>query len=341
MKFTKLTIALLSAATVFVSCNDDDDLGDGRFDRAELYATSNTSGNITVYDFSDDDQTTQTSLTVAGTQNNEGIVYDEDNDQLIFASRTTNSVHVGDNIEDLVTGITSALSVTATNGELASPRSVAVNGNIVVVADNDGDMAGPDGNELYVYVRSGSTLTLRNTLNVNFGLWEIQFNGNDLYAVVDQTNDIAVFNNFAAANTSDGTVTPSKRITIEGIVRTHGLVYNNADDIMILTDIGDAAVDNDGGFHIITNFSNKFGNVANGGTLAVQGNQVRVAGSNTFLGNPISATYDSETNTIFIAERANGGGRILAFDASASGNASPSINNPLAGASSVYFYGED
>ena len=110
---------------------------------------------------------------------------------------------------------------------------------------------------------------------------------------------------------------------------------------MILTDIGDASVDTDGAFHIISNFQSKFDAVADGGTLLVAGNQTRVAGSFTLLGNPVSADYDAVTNTVFIAERANGGGRILAFtNADAGGNIGPDINNTFSGASSVYFYRE-
>ncbi len=329
-------MALLASAVAFTSCNDDDDINDGRFDRAELYATSNTSGAITVYDFSDSNDVTTTSLSVTGSSDNEGIVYDESNDQLIFASRTLGSVVLAVNVEDLITGGTATLSTNVGPNGLSSPRSVAINGNFVVVANNVS-------NELYVYQRSGTVLTLRNVIDVNIGLWEIQFNGNDLYAIVDNTNNLAVFQNFLN-NSTNVALAPSKQIAVEGIVRTHGLVYNSQDDIMVLTDIGAASgvgSDTDGGFHIISNFTTKFNAVANGGTLAVQGNQVRVSGSNTSLGNPISATYDAETNTIFIAERANGGGRILGFDSSASGNVAPSVNNLLPGASSVYFYGED
>ena len=341
MKFTKLTIAILSAATVFVSCNDDDDITEGRFDRAELYATSNTSSNITVYDFSDGDNPETSTLTVSGSSDNEGIFYDESNDQLIFGSRTANAVAIATGIEDLIDGTATSITPTYSSNDLSSVRSIAVSGNTIVAANNVT-------NELYVYQRTGNSVTLRNTVNVDFALWEIQFVDNALYAVVDMTSDLAVFNNFLS-NTADATVQPSKRITIAGINRTHGMVYNSNDDIMILTDIGAANNDSgntpdfasDGAFHIISGFTNKFAGVANGGTLAVAGNQVRVSGNQTLLGNPISATYDSETDTIFIAERANNGGRILGFDASANGNATPIINNALAGASSVFFYGED
>ena len=340
MKTTKFTIALLAVSIGFTSCNDDDDINDGRFDRAELYVTSNTNGAINVYDFSDGSNPTQTTLTTAGSTDNEGIVYDAGNDQLIFASRTNGTVAIATDIEDMIDGTSSPLAFNQSTNNLVSPRSVAINGNFVVIADNDGDGVGLDANELFIYQRTGSTLTLRNTLTVGFALWQIQFVGNDLYAVVDQTSDLAVFSDLLNNNTN-AAVTPTKRITIDGITRTHGLVINTKDDIAILTDIGSAAVDNDGAFHIIADFGAKFGAITNGGTLPVQGNQVRVSGTNTFLGNPVAAAYDSETDTIFIAERANSNGRVLAFNASATGNATPVVNNMLPGASTVFFYGED
>ncbi len=340
MKITKFTLALLAGAVAFTSCSDDDDINEGRFDRAELFATSNTTSNITVYDFSDSDEVDVTTLTTAGSTDNEGLFYDNTTNQLIFGSRTRGSVSIADGIdEDRLDGMTSALTTTNGPTGLSSIRSIAVSGNQVVVANNVT-------NQLFVYTKSGSTLTLRNTVQVAFNLWEIQFNGNDLYAVVDNTNEIAQFANFLSANTTNAAATATKRIKIEGIVRTHGLVYNGADDIMVLTDIGEAAntvpgFDTDGGIHIIKGFTAKFQAVANNGTLPVLNNQVRISGSSTNLGNPISATYDSESNTIFIAERANSGGRILAFSADDNGNVAPRVNNPLPGASSVFFYGED
>lgn len=49
--------------------------------------------------------------------------------------------------------------------------------------------------------------------------------------------------------------------------------------------------------------------------------------------------YDATTNTVFIAEVANGASRVLAFtNVAARGNISPSINNSLSQASSLFFY---
>ena len=56
----------------------------------------------------------------------------------------------------------------------------------------------------------------------------------------------------------------------------------------------------------------------------------------------VSADYDADSDTVFIAERANGGGRVLAFeDTSAGGNLFPRVSIELSGASSVYFNSQD
>ncbi len=333
MKKKIFALALFSATMVLTSCNDDDDVIDGRFDRAELYATSNSNGDITVYDFSDANDVETTTLTTSSTSN-EGIKYNASRDELYVNSRSDFGLNVYTGIDNQIDGLSGAATgETIGAADFDSPRAIAISGDNIVVADEGDDT-------LYVYTRTATGVELRNEFDIDFELWGIEFVGNDLYAVVDTTGDLAIFTNFLS-NTTDGDLDETKRITIEGIFRTHGITYNSTDNVLILTDIGDAASSTDGGFHIIGSATSKINGVANGGTLAVAGNQVRIAGPSTLLGNPVDVTYDDETDTIFIAEKANGGGRILGFDANGSGDVAPRVNNILSGASSVDFYGED
>jgi hypothetical protein len=337
--FLKIGFFIALGASVIVSCNKDDD-GDNmqNLESTQLYASNNNDGNITVYDMvSGDVKTLATTSTMA-----EGVYYDANTDEIIQASRSSNQLNAYAGISALLGGSSLNISISASassESSLESPRDIAVNDNIIVVSDNadvDGDDTTADG-RLFIFTRNGGNLTLRNTVTTDFALWGIEFVGNDLYAVVDKTNQLAVFANFTASNTTDATVSATKRIAIEGIVRTHGLAYDNG--TMILTDVGSAMDDADGAFHIITNFDTKFSGVSNGGILAVAGNQTRIAGSSTSLGNPVAAEYDADSNTVFIAEAANGGGKVLAFsNADAGGNISPSMNNNLSKASSLYFY---
>jgi len=51
----------------------------------------------------------------------------------------------------------------------------------------------------------------------------------------------------------------------------------------------------------------------------------------------VDLAYESTTDRIFVAERADGGGRVLGFNMpTASGNFFPSYNQPFAGASAIF-----
>ncbi|WP_339847292.1 hypothetical protein [uncultured Dokdonia sp.] len=341
MKSIKICGLLLGAALVAASCSSDDEGGSTVVtadSRAELYASSNSDGDVTVYDVRDTSNITAASFGTVSTDA-EGIYYDGSSDEVTQASRSGLQLNAYGNVLLSTAGINLTATVSS-NAVLVSPRDLAVNGDFYVVADNadvDGDPATADG-RIFIFQKSGGNFTLRNTVTTEFALWGIEFVGSSLYAVVDKTSDVAEFEDFLD-NSADATVSASKRITIEGIVRTHGIA--ETDGTMILTDIGDAGVDSDGGFHVISNFESKFAAVANGETLAVAGNQVRVAGAATFLGNPVAAEYDAVNDIVYIAERANAGGRVLAYaNVQAGGDLAPTVNNELEGASSLYLYQE-
>ena len=327
---------MILTASALSSCSEDndDDMQMENLESTQLYASNNNDGNITIYDMVSGDVKTLTTSSVAA----EGIYYDENSDEIIQASRSSNQLNAYAGISGLIGSVTVNASFSSSS-DVSSPRDIAVNDNFVIVSDNTDVDDNPDtaDGRIFIYSRSNGSLTLRNTVVTDFALWGIELVGNDLYAVVDKTNRLAVFANFTATNTTDATVSATKTIAIEGIVRTHGLAYDNG--TMILTDVGSAADDSDGAFHIVTNFDSKFSAVADGETLAVAGNQTRISGSSTSLGNPVAAEYDADSNTVFIAEAANGGGRVLAFsNADAGGNIAPSTNNNLSKASSLYFY---
>ena len=335
------SMCLLFAACIGItSCSDDDDNNNGGNTNNEtisVYASNNSNGNISVYDF-ESGQNVDSKTLITASVAADGVYYDSSTASVFQASRSTNSLEGFGNISDVATGSTLPTDFTGTN-DMSSPREVAVKGDLFVVADNadvDGDESTPDG-KLYIYTFSGSSFTLRNVITTDFKLWGITFNGDDLYAVVDATNELAIYSNFLA-NQSNVTLSATKRIAIEGIVRTHGITYNSSSDTLVMTDIGDAAnVEDDGAIHIIEGSTNKINAISNGGTMPVAGNQVRISGSATLLGNPVDVAYDSENDIIYIAEAGNGGGRILGYsNFSSGGNLTPFFNSSLASASAVY-----
>ena len=356
--FTKISVIAIAVFTL-TSCNNDDDINtivieeptcsDGIMNgdetgvdcggscmpcematnpgrRADLYVTNNTDGNITKYSVSGDSIVTYTTTSTAA----EGIYYDADADLLVQASRSGLMLDAYAGTSTLGNATINASFSTFT--DLNSPRELAVSGDYYVVADN-GE------NKFFVYYKAGNSFALYYTVEIPFPVWGIAFKGNDLYAVVDTTSDLAVFSDFIV-NAMDGMMNPSKRVTIEGIVRTHGLTYDGTNDVMIMTDIGAASnATDDGGFHVINDFSTKFDALSDGDVLPV-GMQTRIAGASTLMGNPIDVAYDSETGAVYIAEVGNG--KILGFtNYGDGGDISPSLEIDLATASSIYFSSDE
>ncbi|KJD32835.1 hypothetical protein PK35_07590 [Tamlana nanhaiensis] len=332
------TLALtLIFSIIFMSCeNDDNNTSNETMTSTYLYTSNNANGNITYYNVGDMSNVMMTTLVTSSTAA-DGVFYDADDDMLVQASRSNMMLEGFMDTSMSSTGASISIGISGSS-DMMSPRELAVNGDYYVVADNadvDGDPDTPDG-KLYVYMKDGNDFTLRNVITTDIKLWGITFDGESLYAIVDTTNELAVYSNFLA-NTGDMMLSATKTIAVEGIVRTHGLTYDAMSDTMVLTDIAAAANgQDDGGFHIITDFMSKFNNTADGGTLAMS-DQIRVAGSSTMLGNPVDVAFDSETETVYIAEAGNNGGRILAFNNIGSGgNIAPVLNYDLASASSVY-----
>ena len=332
-------IKLLLVSSILLSCSDDDAVqstdNSEETSSARLFTSNNANGNITIYDVSNMADIKSKTL-VTTSLKADGIYYDSSSDIAVQASRDGSIALEGfANISSSVSGAAISKTIIGTS-DMESPREVAVSGNFYVVADNsdvDGDDSTADG-RFFIYEKADNKFMLRNTITTNFKVWGITFIDADLYAIVDTTNKLAMFKDFLS-NTTDATVMATKTIAVEGIVRTHGITYDVSSNMMILTDIGDAASGTDGGFHMISSFKSKFSAVADGGTLALT-DQIRVAGSNTNLGNPVDVAYDSKTETVFIAEAKNG--KILAFNSiSNGGNLEPAISNSLESASAVYF----
>ncbi|MBD8490729.1 hypothetical protein IFO69_18395 [Echinicola sp. CAU 1574] len=336
-----LNKTLIASLTVGISlcnlsCTNDDDMDmPDNGDIASLFVSSNTSGMISIMDFTDPSNVS-TSTTASAGADADGIYYDAEDDEIIQLVRSNNSLNVyGDFKASLMnSGISISLGLN-TMGDFVSGREIAVYNDMVVVAESPVEANGNQ-SSFYVYQTTSSGFSLMNTYRVDFALWGIHIEGNTLYAIVDKDSDLAVFNNFFA--NADGMINPSKRVTIEGLVRTHGLTYSMEDDLMVLTDIGDAGSDSDGGLTLITDFSNKLNATSNGGMIS-SSQQARIEGSNTSLGNPVDVAYSEDSQMIFVAERANGGGKILAFNYfTSNGNPSPTFSQSVEGASAVYYY---
>ena len=337
MKKTILTSAVLSL--FMMSCSNDTNSSASIENRAakkdfKLFTTSNTTGRVSVTDLN---TSTTSSFTVASTDA-DGAYYFDDSDEFILASRTNNKIELYyDVTEAVATSATSLSYGTASTSDFNNPREIAVLGDKIVVTQ-DQNAANANTNKLLVYQRTATGISLLNSYTVNFKIWGIHLDGDTLYAVADLTSDLVIFENFFA--NTDGAITATKRVTIEGLVRTHGITYSNRSNTMVLTDVGSAASASDGGLILIKGFTDVLANTPNMGTIAMN-KQIRIYGAATSLGNPVDVAYDNFTKTIFVAERLNGGGKLLTFDLpQTNGNYAPTSSRAEAGVSSVYLLRE-
>jgi 6-phosphogluconolactonase (cycloisomerase 2 family) len=153
MKNSNLIKALLGFSLLaFASC-EDDDMMDIDMHGATLFVTSNASGDINTYEFKDDGGVEMNMFTTLST-GNEGIHYDDASDELIVASRSALQVNVYGDVSGVLMNPSLSLDLGGSGAaDLMNPRAMAVNGNTVVIADNQQ-------NQFFVYTRSGNSLML-------------------------------------------------------------------------------------------------------------------------------------------------------------------------------------
>lgn len=333
MKKNLFIATLVASSMGFVSCSDDDNSNNNGNNNpdVELFASSNTSGMISYTDLTAPN--TAARMFGIGSTDVDGIYFDDDRNEVIVASRSNDRLEVYGNVREALASTASTLEMVATSatGDFTNAREIAVDGNRVVVVD---DVSATSG-KIFVYQRVANGFTLEKSFDIAFKLWGIDIEDGHLYAVEDSSSRIAVFNNIFSK--SNGALTPDKVVAIEGLVRTHGINFADDDNTMLLTDVGSALSDSDGGIIVIENWNTVFTNTTNGGTIPLTA-QKRIYGPNSLLGNPVDISFDDDANRIYVAERLNGGGRILSFayPTTAQGDATPIMNRPEAGATAVY-----
>jgi len=303
------------------------------FGQETFFVSSNTQQAVGVFDVTSDGFITENTFTNI-TTDADGIYYDTDNDVLYQLNRNNGSVTLYSNVKaNLANGGTPDLT-TMSAAETVNGREIAVSGNRLVVAQ-DGNDANGNQNRLIVFDITPTSITLAARYDVDFNLWGIHVDGETLYAIEDNSNRLAIFNNFFFL--PEGTINPTQVIAVEGIVRTHGLTYVADRDMMILTDVGAGSSPDDGAISVVMGFK----------AAAMDGNitddeQLTIAGDNTFLGNPVDVAFHASRSMIFVAERANGGGRVLNFTVpTEDGNFAPNYNFEFAGASAIHFPGTE
>lgn len=327
---------LFASIALFISCSNDDDLGGGGggpitpIVRSSLFAVSNTTNHVAVYDVTP--QGVDERISMVSSSNNDGVYYDKNKDELIIGSKEQRGINIYGNVKEAPGGGDLALSLSS-SAPINNPHDVVVKGDFYIVSD--GELDSEEG-RFFILERDADGLQLRNTVTVDYDVWGIYLLGDDLYSTVANTGDVAVFKNFLSTYTTDVTATPDKRITIERIENIRGITAD--DGFFLFTDVGEVSNTADGAFHMINGFVQLFNGVEDGGTLAFAGNQIRVSGRLTKLGNPVDVAYSNREKVVFIAENIRDGGSVLVFpNVEAGGELPPNASYNVKGASSVYY----
>ena len=314
-----------ASAVTIADCREDNNNGgdnDPINSCNSVFVSSNTTGTIGAYECGRDGSLSSTSFMAAG-EDADGIYYDKRDDAIYQINRSENVVNAYTNVSSGNPTLSATSSSDFING-----RELAYSRGKIVIAQDANDANG-NTNKLFIYSARTNRIRLEHEFSVDINLWGITFDGNDLVAVVDNSNDIAVFTDF---KDEDGdSVTPSRIVSINGLVRTHGLDYDSRNDVMVLTDVGAASSATDGAIIVINDWSI----VSADGTVS-SSEQIRIEGPNSLLGNPVDVHYDHGAEKLFVAERANDGGRFLVFDLPTDdGDATPVKMASFPGASAV------
>ncbi len=337
MKLKHFALAALAVSSFALqSCDEDDSqVIDIEPNDEQLLVSSNTSGQITKIQTGDLSEPDTKMINVdfedadgIAIRGDDAYILDRSNGRLKYLRDAFD-----DDNEDMVdVGATSDVSIV--NGRGIAVGRETFSSNVAVAQDASSD--NNNQNKIFLFRTQGDEINLTAEVDVPFNVWGVEWLNDDLLAVVDNSDSIAVFEDFDDIAT--GTASPTYYVKINGITRTHGIAYGSDDDILILTDVGDAGSDSDGAFLFIRNWEDtledaKANNVINASDHSM------VSGAATLLGNPVDVAYDDDNNHIFIAERARDGGRVLAFDVPDATTSSPApiFNIAVPGAASLAY----
>jgi len=219
--------------------------------------------------------------------------------------------------------------ITGAQTTLASPKGIEVVSGKGLVLVADLNAAAPGAIKAYSLCGTGNAAPVfTTTLPGTTRPWDVDYDpdGDRLYvAATDGT--IQVYDNYIA----DMPTSPSRTIDPDdqsgfAASNIHGIVHDAATDRLIVSDVGSAAVADDGRIYVIDNAS-----TADGVTAL----KLELAGANTALGNPVDLAFDG--SNLFVAEKSNNQLQRIDNIYSLSGlqNVAPTKSLPFAGAESI------
>lgn len=274
-------------------------------------------------------QTIITQQFTSGAKDGNGVLYNRYTDEVFQLSRQKKTLYVFSNGRNLSNPPMIARSFT--DSTLSSGREIAYDrkNDILFIANNSDSSI-----RLYRNFSSLSGNVIGEKVKISGQPWGIIYDEmmDKLVAVMDlDAMRLDVFDKPSTLVAGQGTASRSLKIADRPngtFSRLHGITYNSASDILIVTEIGEAtapttptpgkpAFNADGGIYIITKAAAK---LASGGTINANG---IIYGANTGLGNPVDVAFRwiDGKGYIFPVEKANK--KIAAFKVTDRGDVMP------------------
>ncbi|MED5389572.1 MAG: hypothetical protein VX793_12005 [Pseudomonadota bacterium] len=189
-----------------------------------------------------------------------------------------------------------AMDVPTLDRTAAAPGSMTLKG--IAIAHQAGLVmaANTGGNSIEVYGTAvGGNATALASTPLAGNAWDLAYDESADRLFLAMTNGtVMVVDDYVAGGfmaTPARVITPDTAGTVSNL---HGIAYQADSDTLVVTDVGDAAVADDGRLYVINNVSTANGTVTPARTLA---------GPATTLGNPVDLVLDG--NTAYVAEKSN------------------------------------
>lgn len=290
--------------------------------RGGLYAsaadTAAAANNLYMYN-SIDNMLQFTMQYATNAKDGNGVYYNSATDELYQLSRKNKTVYIFSNASSM--SGTPVPSRTFTDTTLSSGREITYDAkrDILYIANNSDSSI-----RMYKKFTTLSGMTKGTVLKIQGQPWGITYdrNNNVLIAAMDLTAmRLDIFD--APSTLVAGAVTANRSLNITDRLngtfsRIHGLSYDSDNDILVVTEIGEAAApavptpgkppfNADGGLLIFKDANAK---IISGGSYAADGT---IYGANTTLGNPVDVVVKTVKGSsyIYVAEKANK--KILTF----------------------------
>ncbi|GAA4949379.1 hypothetical protein GCM10025791_31990 [Halioxenophilus aromaticivorans] len=225
--------------------------------------------------------------------------------------------------------------ITGAATTLVSPKGLDIDSmnGLIFVAENDSVEPGIKIFSACAGGNSSPLMTLGNSGDVS--PWDVDYDASTDTAFVALTDGtVAIYENVVSSMNDgtmdvamqDRTITPTiNGEAMQAPTNLHGIDYDPSSDSLVVSDVGDAAIANDGKLYVLP------GAAMADGPLDVS---VSISGDATMLGNPVDLMFDG--TAVYVAEKSNS--LILRFDdvfASPGGDISPSASVELPSAESV------